>query len=182
MDAFVKKLGQYVEHHGRCFQRGTYVVDVTDVKDWALRELSKGYVRPIQKTHRKFLRPITPQVDIPLTAGYSTCGELKRSVLAYAFVSDNKTYLFLKPETYPATSFKHVVGAIQRYVLKKPGGSPSVKSRREDERYDKVLAELNKRVFVTNNINTYNTTVRVGNEMYIPSHIVSHIIQNIAGR
>ena len=173
MDTLIRKLGDSLEAQGRCFQRGAYVLDVTDVKDWALTELSKGTVRPFQKTHDSFKHKITPQVDIPFK--YTGCGEMKRVLLAYAFTNGDKTYVYIKPETYPAKSLGHVSSAIQRYVFKKTGGDQYIPSRREDEPYVKQLAELNRRMFSTNTT-TYNTTVRVGNEMYVPGHVVKQFL------
>ena len=172
MDSLIRKLGASLEAQGRCFQRGAYVLDVTDVKDWALRELSKGTVRPFQKTHDSFPSKITPQVELPFV--YTSCGEMKRVLLTYAFTNGDKTYVYIKPETYPAKSLGHVSSAIQRYVFKKTGGEHTIPSRREDEPYVKQLAELNRRMFSTNT--TYNTTVRVGNEMYVPGHMVKHFL------
>jgi|APGre2960657444_1045066.scaffolds.fasta_scaffold35387_4 Pyruvate/2-oxoacid:ferredoxin oxidoreductase delta subunit len=191
----LQTLHALLEKTGRCFQRGALVVDVTDHVRWAQGVVKKGRKRPMQKTHDVFLdaekwarRRIcsphcpamtlearTAQVEVRLSA-FKGCGESKKVALVYLFAVNGRTYMYIKLETHPARSVGHVVAAAARYGFKHSGGSKDVATRREDDTAALNLARANRRVFETPSGNVYDTAIRAGSEMYIPSVLLARLI------
>lgn len=199
-DLFVGGLYDYLRKHGRCFQSGAMVIDVSSprLRQWALEEVSRGRKRPFQKTHRVFMdqhlwdarrvsrsrkkiRALTPQVEIKVSAAsVHACNPKKRVFLAYVFSIENETFMYLKPEDAPARSVKHVVEAGKRYILKPRLSSVS---RRENSYLDRghapsvnaALAELDRRAFGTR-LSTYDAEYRTGAEIFVPGKVAESII------
>jgi hypothetical protein len=55
----------------------------------------------------------------------------------YSFTQRGRTFIYLKPETFPSTSISHFNEAISRYIFKKPNSS-CIQPRREDCNKDKA--------------------------------------------
>lgn len=85
--------------------------------------------------------------------------------------------LFASTATHPARSVGHVVAAAARYGFKHSGGSKDVATRREDDTTALNLAQANRRVFGTPSGNVYDTAIRAGSEMYIPSVLLARLLR-----
>ncbi len=124
----------------------------------------------------------------------------KGVILFYPFqahVPDNpmslKRFIFMKLEGYVHNDIKHMKQAVNRYILRKEKADKYPK-RREDEkmsdiylqdketmlRYIVTHFDIVDREFikaVTAKIDFYNDNIRTGNEIYLPSEIISHLRQ-----
>lgn len=201
MEAFVRSLYGFIESKGRCFQRGTFVVNVSGILDWATQIMATGTPRPVAQTHdvfrdsrkwRKYracaatgfcmspntVRAISPQVEFKLRKFYA-CGQRKRVALAYLFTVGPKTYMFLKLEGSPAVSWHHVASALRRYVLKRPGAT-AYATRRENAYVNKNSSTdfVDDVVVNAPDARYYDTQVRTGNEMYINGSLAKCILHN----
>ena len=111
--------------------------------------------------------------------GASTYGVL----LWYVFTLNGKGYAYLKLESHPGAHPMHVVGAIRRYVLKKPKTSKH-QARREnafknagfDKRKALELSRQNSARWGGNRAeaNRYNASGRTGMEVFVPSSAAVH--------
>ena len=111
--------------------------------------------------------------------GASTYGVL----LWYVFTLNGKGYVYFKLESHPGAHPMHVVGAIRRYILKKPKTSQHL-ARREnafknagfDKRKALEVSHQNSALWGGNHTeaNRYNASGRTGMEVFVPSFAAVH--------
>ena len=110
-----------------------------------------------------------------------TKSEIKQVILYYPFINKitKKKYLFVKLESYPMNTFRHLINFIfQPHIRNNNISEHRVENDNLLYKFKNIDETFYKNIGLKNDLEEYNTNIRKGNEFYISNQLLEYFFKN----